>query len=138
MKDKKDMSERLKYFRNQKDLQNKRKYFYLYQLLEIEELIEKNKKEIIYNEGWVKFHEKSIADHKKIIDDTFDFDKKKDQEFKLQFHMNEINNHQKKNIDYHNKEINDLNNELQLFKVGIKRCDGQIKFIEERIKHNLD
>jgi len=65
MKDKKDMSERLKYFKEQHNQQSNRKEFYSEQLLEIKRLLELNEKEIKYNEGWINFHANSIDDHKK-------------------------------------------------------------------------
>jgi len=136
MKDKKDMSERLKYLQGQKNLQDKRRYLYLHQLFEVKELLEKNEKEIVYNDGWVKFHENAIEGHKKQIQETLNFEEKKDQEGKLGFHVKEIRNHHEQNLDYHKKEIDALKKEIQLFEGGVKRCEEQIEFLEKKIEGN--
>ena len=67
MKDKKDMSERLKYFNGLYQQQHNRKDFYAQQILEIKQLLESNEKEIRYNEGWIGFHENSIEGHRQQI-----------------------------------------------------------------------
>ena len=67
MKDNKDKSERLNYFHEEKQKQDKRKSLYVQQLEEIRNLLEANEKEIKYNEDWIGFHETSIEGHKKQI-----------------------------------------------------------------------
>ncbi|MFH1521599.1 MAG: hypothetical protein ABIF18_01440 [archaeon] len=136
MKDKKDMSERQRYFEELHKQQHKRKDFYAQQLLEIKHLLEMNEKEIRYNEGWVNFHEKSIEGHRQQIKEIPHIDEKKEQEQKLQFHVEQIEKHHKKNIEYHNKEIDALKKEVQLFEEGINRCKSQIQFLSEKISEN--
>lgn len=108
MEDKRDKSDRLKYLNGEKDKQEKRKSVYLQQLEEIRKLLEENEKEINYNEGWIKFHENSIVEHKKEVERIVDFEVKKDQEKKLKFHQEQIENHHNKNIGYHKKEVKQL------------------------------
>ena len=78
--DEKDKLGRLRYLEGEKGKQEKRKSVYVQQLEEIQESLEANKKEIEYNEGWIRFHEDSIDGHKKEIQETFDLDEKIDQE----------------------------------------------------------
>lgn len=136
MKDKKDMSNRLKYFKNQDKQQHNRKDFYVQQILEIKQLLEMNEKEIRYNNGWINFHKNSIEEHKRQIKKIIHLDKKVDQEQKLQFHREQIENHHKRNIKYHNEEMGALKKEQQLFKEGIKRCEDQIELLQKRMKEN--
>ncbi|MFA4953109.1 MAG: hypothetical protein WC584_02725 [Candidatus Pacearchaeota archaeon] len=75
--DEKDKSGRLKYLQEEKEKQGKRKNNYLQQLEEIRKLLEANEIEIEYNDSWIKFHENSIENHKKKIQETLDFDEKK-------------------------------------------------------------
>jgi hypothetical protein len=136
MEDKKDKSDRLKYFKTETNHQIKRKYFYLHQLFEIKELLERNEKEILYNKGWIDFHENSIKRHQEEIGKVLDLNEKINQEGKLNFHKEQIKGHHEKNIEYHNKEIEALQKEIQLFEEGIKRCEEQIEFLNEKIKQN--
>ncbi len=136
MEDKKDMSYRVNYLRSQKQQQKERSNFYVGEILRIKELLEINEKEIIYNDGWIKFHEVGIEGHKKQIQEAFSLDEKKDQEQKLQFHIKQIEDHHKKTIEYHKKELNALRKEIQLFEEGIKRCEEQINYLNEKIKEN--
>ncbi len=136
MEDRKDKSDRIRYFHIQKEKQEKRKYLYLHQLLEIKELLEQNEEKIVYNEGWCKFHSEAVEGHKKAMQETFSLDEKKDQEEKLNFHREQIENHHKKVIGYHKKEVESLKKEITLFEEGIKRCEEQIEFLEGRIREN--
>lgn len=136
MNDKKDMSERQKYFEELHKQQYKRKDFYAQQLLEIKQLLEMNEKEIRYNEGWVNFHKKSIEGHRQQIKEIPHINGKKEQEQKLWFHVEQIEKHHKKNIEYHNKEIDALNKEVQLFEEGINRCEEQINYLQNKTKEN--
>ena len=136
MKDKKDMSERLKYFNKQHTQQQDRKGFYTKQLAEIKQLLEKNEHEVRYNEGWIKFHDNVAKEHQSQIDESVDLDKTIDQKQKLQFHINQIEEHHVKNLIYHNNEIAALKKEILLFKEGIDRCESQIKFLKDKIKEN--
>lgn len=135
--DKTDKSERLNYLRGEKAKQEKRKDFYSQQLSEIQEMLEANKKEIRYNEGWSKFHEEAIKGHQKVINETFDLNEKEDQEKKLEFHKIQIKEHHKKNVEYHQKEIKSIKKEIELFEEGIKRCEEQLGFLGKKIEENI-
>ena len=128
---------REKYFSEEKQKQKRRKSVYVQQLEEIRKLLEDNEKEIEYNEGWIKFHENSLKEHQKVIGETFDLDEKIDQEKKLKFHKEQIENHHKKYIEYHKKEVESIKKEIQIFEGGIKRCEEQLEFINRKIKENL-
>lgn len=136
--DKKDKSERLNYLKKEKLKQEKRRNFYSEQLREIKEMLESNEKEIRYNEGWIKFHENSIKGHQKVIDETFDLDEKIDQQGKLKFHVEQINEHHNKSVNYHKKEVEALNKEIELFGEGIKRCEEQLEFLNKKIIENTE
>lgn len=136
--DKKDKSERLNYLRGEKSKQEKRRSFYFEQLQEIKKLLDENEKEIVYNEGWINFHENSIQEHRKVINGTFDFNEKVDQEEKLKFHVKQIEEHHIKNINYHKKEIEAIKKEIELFEEGIKRCEEQLEFLHKKIKENSE
>ena len=129
---------RIQYFKEEIEKQIKRKKSYLAQLGIIRKLLETNEKEINYNEGWIDFHENAIQGHKKEIESTFDLDKKIDQEKKLKFHETQIQDHHKKYIEYHNKEKESIKKEIEIFGQGIKRCEVQLEFLENKQKEHLD
>jgi len=131
-----DKSERVKYLEGERVKQEKRKGFYFQQLKEIKEFLDANEKEIRYNEGWINFHEESIKGHQKEIEETFDLDKKRDQDKKLEFHKIQIEEHHKKNVKYHQKEIDSIKKEIELFGEGIKRCEEQLEFLSKKIEEN--
>lgn len=137
MKDKRDMSERLKYFQELKIKIGGRKIFYNEQIEIVKILLRENKEEIEYNEGWNEFHKKAITEHKNKIELTIDFKIKKDQEEKIKWHSQQIEKHHNKYIEFHQREISALLKEIELFEKGLKRCNEQIKIIEEKIKENL-
>ena len=127
---------RLKYFEEEKAKQEKRKSLYLQQLEEIRDLLESNEKEIVYNEGWITFHEDSIGKHKEKIRETLNLDEKEDQEKKLHFHNEQIETHHKKYIEFHKKEIEFIKKEIQLFEQGIKKCEDQLEFLNKKTDEN--
>lgn len=136
MKDKRDMSERLRYLTREKKEKEDRREFYSQQLLKIKDMVENNKKEINYNIGWIKFHESAIENHKKQIQEAITLEDKKNQEQKLNFHIQQIENHHKRNVDYHSKEIEFLEKEFNLFEQGINKCEEQLTFLNNKIKEN--
>lgn len=134
--DEKDKLGRLKYLEGEKGKQEKRKSVYVQQLEEIQESLGSNKKEIEYNENWIRFHGDSIEKHKKKIQETFDLNEKINQEKKLEFHKKQIEEHHKKYIDYHRKEIEFIKKEIQIFEDGIKKCEEQLEFINRKLEEN--
>ncbi len=137
MKDKKDMSERIKYFEDLKHKFETRKHFYIEQIKEINQLLEFHNHEKEYNLKWIKFHENGIEGHKKTIQETSNPDIKKDQELKLKWHIKQIKEHHLPNVDFHTKEIEALKKELKLFQEGIERMESNIKLVEKRMKENM-
>ena len=135
MKNKKNNMDRLCSLNNKKSAQMKRKRFYIEQIAYIKKLINQNRKELDFNNGWIKFHKNSIKKHKQEIRQTCDLNYKNDQEEKIIFHKNQIDNHHNKNIMYHDKEIVELFKELELFQNGIKRCQSNIEFLNNKINN---
>jgi len=134
MKDNKDFSERLKYLNEEKQRQDERKKFYLHEIGRLKKLLIENEKEIKYNESWIVFHEKSIEKHRKMLLETTNPDEKRDQEAKLKFHTEQIENHHKSYINYHKKEIEFLKREVLIFEDGLRKCKEQIVFLDEKIR----
>lgn len=138
MEDQKDKSARLKYLNEEKQKQEEKKYFYIQQIKKLKALFEFNEKEIKYNKGWVAFHEGAIEKHKEEIQKAITLEKKQEQENKLRFHVGEIENHHKKYIDYHKKEMElFIKKEIQLFNEGIRNCEQQLNFLSNKIKENI-
>jgi hypothetical protein len=136
MADNKDKSERLKYLNEEKDNQINKKSFYNKRIVELKDLIIKNEKEIEYNEKWIVFHEESIKKHKEEIKNTAILDEKIDQERKLKFHLEQIENHHKEYIKYHEKEIEFAKKEILLYKEGLVNTEKQLDFLNEKIAEN--
>jgi len=136
MKGNEDKVERLKYLNEEKGIQESKKEFYLKEIEKLKKILEKNKEEVKYNEGWINFHNGSAGKHKKNIQGTIRFEEKEDQLKKLKFHINQIENHHKEYIKYHDKEISFLIKELQLFEEGIIRCNEQIGFLNKKMEEN--
>lgn len=134
MKNDKDVAERLKYLNEEKQRQGERKEFCLREIEKLKRLLIENEKEIKYNEDWVAFHEKSGEKHKKRLPEMSNPDEKREQEAKLKFHIWQIENHHKSYINYHKKEIEFLKREILMFEDGLKRCEEQIAFLDEKIK----
>ncbi len=128
---------RKQYFNEEFKKQSIRKNDYLKYLKKLRKLLNENEEEIKYNEGWIKFHQKSLEEHKKVIEETFDLDKKIDQEGKLKFHKDQIENHHLAYIGYHKKEILAIKEEIKLFEQGIKRCEEQVEFLNEKFNSQL-
>ena len=136
MEDKKDKSERSKYLNQEKENQEKRRDFYNTQLKELKDLIKSNQKEIQYNEGWINFHKNSVANHKKKIEQTADLNEKIDQEKKTKFHIEQIENHHKETIGFHEVEVKFIKKQIRLFEEGIKKSEKQLIFLNRKIEEN--
>tara|TARA_Y100000310_G_scaffold246405_1_gene251707 strand:- start:575 stop:955 length:381 start_codon:yes stop_codon:yes gene_type:complete len=90
-----------------------------------------NEKGIKYNQGWVTFHLEAIEKHKEQIKaDVGD-----DQVSKLNFHIEQIENHHKENISYHKKEICTIDKWIKMHRDSIPSCDEQIKFLQRKINN---
>lgn len=136
MENNKDKSERLKYLNEEKQKQNERKKFYLQEIEILRKFLFENEKEIKYSGGWIDFHRKSIENHKEKIREVVNLNEKQEQEEKLKFHIEQVENHHKKYIEYHKKEVEFVEKEIQLFEQGIKKCEEQLAFLNEKIEEN--
>ena len=134
MKNNKDVAERLKYLNEEKQKQDERKRFYLREIGKLKKLLFENEKEIKYNEDWIAFHEKSAEKHRKRLSGMANPDEKREQEAKLKFHIEQIENHHKSYINYHKKEVEFLKREVRIFEDGLKKCEEQIVFLDEKIR----
>ena len=102
----------------------------------LKESINFQQQEIRYNKGWREFHENSIENHKKQIQQTLNLDEKKDQEIKLAFHVRQIQEHHNKYLEYHKRQIEYSGDWLCLHKKGIIECNKQIEFLKQKIQEN--
>jgi|GEM_PF-797572 len=129
----KDKLYRIKYLQGEKEKQECRKDFYLKQIRKLNTTLQVSEKEILENKGWIKFHKNCIMKHKKEISTSLDNNYKKNQEEKLKFHMDQVNKHHEKNIEYHNREIAAAIEEMKLFQKGAIRCEKQLLTITNRL-----
>ena len=83
--DNKDKSERLKYFESEMQKQGFNIEFYIKELSKHKQTADNHKKEVEYNHGWIRFHEKAIKGHEEKIAKAIDSEIKQDQENKLQW-----------------------------------------------------
>jgi hypothetical protein len=134
--DEKDKSGRLIYFEREERKQMNNFEMYKSELERHKEISQNHLKEVEYNNGWIRFHEKAILGHKKQIEDAETEEEKNDQENKLDFHIRTIEDHHDNSSKFHKKEADFSKDFILFLKRGISHCENQMKFLRGKIEEN--